>query len=690
TVPENYIRSTITDSVVGRLSTISQEILSRTRLEKVIHEFNLYADIRNSAPMEAVVDTMRKAIEVKVENQSQSERAQNSFSISYEGREPRTVMMVTNKLASLFIEENLRVRELQAERTSEFLSKELDAMKEKLKTKDEEIRNIKQRYMGELPQQLDANLRVLERLQQQLHATNESIRAVEDRVLFVQNRIEQLNERGRVPTSRKDRVSQMEDRGGEQAPEDPVITRWGTLNRELKEIQSKYTETHPDVIDLKTKIAKLEPRVMELLEKEKVQREARLNKLKSRRETDTVEELPLALDPVAKSLLDQYDGQLHEGQLEAKRLRAEENNLREQIAIYQKRIEDTPKREQEFALLMRDYDLMKLSYQSLLDKKIQAGMAENLERKQQGEQFRVLDLASVPENPVKPNRDKILLWGTMLGLVVGLGLAWFRDSLDPSLHSVAAAEVVLGIPVIAAIPNLQENKTRKLLKESRSREKDEIISKDLTPRALPDSIIAGQFGMLKTEFFLQPFNPPHSILVTSTYPGEGKSVVSLNLAAAISKEFHKKTILIDANMRNPSIHVAGHQHRKGLSDYLTDQTAPQEILIPQDDHLWVIPAGSSSRSLESVGSKKMADLLMALREFVGDSHIVIDGPPILSTLEAILLSKMVDGVVLVIRADRTPKELIRRAISSIDRQKVIGVVLNQKQVKKLGAYSSYY
>ncbi|MGZ3614751.1 MAG: GumC family protein, partial [Thermodesulfobacteriota bacterium] len=220
TVPENYIRSTITDSVVGRLSTISQEILSRTRLEKVIHEFNLYADIRNSASMEAVVETMRKAIEVKVENQSQSERAQNSFSISYEGREPRTVMMVTNKLASLFIEENLRVRELQAERTSEFLSKELDAMKEKLKTKDEEIRNIKQRYMGELPQQLDANLRVLERLQQQLHATNESIRAVEDRVLFVQNRIEQLNERGRVPTSRKDRVSQMEDRGGEQAPED--------------------------------------------------------------------------------------------------------------------------------------------------------------------------------------------------------------------------------------------------------------------------------------------------------------------------------------------------------------------------------------------------------------------------------------------------------------------------------------
>ncbi len=129
TVPENYVRSTITDSVVSRLNTISQEILSRTRLENVINEFNLYADIRNKVPMEEIVEMMRRTIGVKVESRSQDERTQNSFSISYEGKEPRTVMMVTNKLASLFIEENLRVRESQAERTSDFLGKELSAWK---------------------------------------------------------------------------------------------------------------------------------------------------------------------------------------------------------------------------------------------------------------------------------------------------------------------------------------------------------------------------------------------------------------------------------------------------------------------------------------------------------------------------------------------------------------------------------
>jgi uncharacterized protein involved in exopolysaccharide biosynthesis len=126
----------------------------------------------------------------------------------------------------------------------------------------------------------------------------------------------------------------------------------------------------------------------------------------------------------------------------------------------QKRIEDTPRREQELTLLSRDYDLLKTSYQSLLDKKIQAQMAENLERKQQGEQFKILDLARVPESPIKPDRNRILLMGAIIGLASGLGLAWIRESLDKSFHTVQAVEVYLGIPVIATIPNLKQEEKR--------------------------------------------------------------------------------------------------------------------------------------------------------------------------------------------------------------------------------------
>ena len=190
-VPENYVQRSITDTVMNRISTIGQEIMSRTRLEKVIREFNLYADLRKKVSMEEVVETMRKAIEVKVQEEKK-ERTGNSFTISFEGEEPKTVMMVTNKLVSLFIEENLRVRELQAGGTSQFINKELLTMEDRLKRKEQEIRVYRERNMGQLPQQLDANLRILEQLQQQLRTMSEKIKATEDRTIIFQGQLEQL------------------------------------------------------------------------------------------------------------------------------------------------------------------------------------------------------------------------------------------------------------------------------------------------------------------------------------------------------------------------------------------------------------------------------------------------------------------------------------------------------------------
>src|SRR4030042_3190376 len=414
-VPETYVRSTITDTMVSRLNTISQEILSRTRLEKVIHEFNLFSEIRNNVPMEGIIEMMRNAIEVKVQNSPQNERTQNSFSISFQGEDPNTVMMVTNKLASLFIEENLKVRESQAESTSEFLIKELQNMEEQLKRKEHDIRNFKERSMGQLPQQLDANLRVLERLQDQLKTTSENMRAAEDRTVLLQNQIEQIKARAQFSVSRSFRIDKgagMEDIR-DQIPEDPLITQLNNLKRDLSTAQSKYTDTHPDVMDLKRKIANLEPKVKELLEKQEAERKGRVTRKEGVIEQDLP---PPVVDPNTERLLTQYTEQYNNALLEAKRAKEEIKNLKEQIALYQRRIEETPKREQELTLLTRDYDLMKTNYQSLLDKKIQSQMAENLERKQQGEQFKILDPARMPEKPIRPDRNKVFPIGAFIGL----------------------------------------------------------------------------------------------------------------------------------------------------------------------------------------------------------------------------------------------------------------------------------
>jgi protein-tyrosine kinase len=219
--------------------------------------------------------------------------------------------------------------------------------------------------------------------------------------------------------------------------------------------------------------------------------------------------------------------------------------------------------------------------------------------------------------------------------------------------------------------------------------KEEMKGLRLPPReeapvliARPDSFPAEEFRKLKTQIFLRLPTPPHFILVTSAVPQEGKTMVAVNLALAISHEIHKKAILIDGDLRKPSIRLEGYPNSKGLSDYLLNQTPLSEILLNSEaENLQVIPSGhSTEKSAELIGSKRMSELFGSLREFGDDTFVVIDSPPILSTAEPTLLSKMVDGVILVVMGNRTPRESVRRAVKSIDLKKIIGIVFNQIDV----------
>ena len=208
----------------------------------------------------------------------------------------------------------------------------------------------------------------------------------------------------------------------------------------------------------------------------------------------------------------------------------------------------------------------------------------------------------------------------------------------------------------------------------------------------PETFAAEEFRKLKTQIFHRLPNPPHFILVTSTVPQEGKTTVSVNLALAISQEIHKKAILIDGDLRKPSIHLEEYPNPKGLSDYLLNQTPLSEILLNSEAaNLQIIPAGHPTRkSAELIGSRKMSELLKDLRELSGDTYVIIDSSPIISTSEATLLSKLVDGIILVVMGGRAPKESVRRAVKSIDRQKIIGIVFNQIDINPSRYYSKYY
>jgi uncharacterized protein involved in exopolysaccharide biosynthesis len=240
-------------------------------------------------------------------------------------------------------------------------------MEDRLKSKEQEVRKFKERSMGDLPQQLDANLRIFEQLQQQLRTTSEKIKAAEDRSILFQSQIEQLKQL----EPRKDLLP--EGLSGQRIPDDPSV-QLKILKRELAGIQTRMKENHPDVIDLKKKIATLESQVEGRPDGEGI----------------VVKSLPPPPkpNPETERLLHQATEQYNNAVLEAKRLSEEEKNLKTQIGLYQRRIEDTPKREQELVLLSRDYEMLKTNYQSLLDKNLQAQMAENLERKQKGDSLK--------------------------------------------------------------------------------------------------------------------------------------------------------------------------------------------------------------------------------------------------------------------------------------------------------------
>jgi polysaccharide chain length determinant protein (PEP-CTERM system associated) len=451
-VAENYVRSTIVEPVTSRLSTISQEILSRTRLERIIKEFNLYPDKINRLTMEEIVEIMKGKLDIKV-------RQPDAFSISFEGGDPETVMNVTNKLASMFIEENLKFRESRVEGTSQFISRELQAVESSLKKKDEMLRRYKEKNMGQLPEQLDANLRLLDRLQEQYRTTSENLRAAEDRLVFLQGQIEEkAGERSGRKRSSETSSAKKSLLQRELGIEDPLVTQLNALKRDLAIAEAKYTGNHPDVADLRRKIADLVSKV----KKQEEERERRLKDLPPGEAVadSNLDVLPTESDLATERLLFQYKAQYTDTQGEVRRFRGELEGLKEEIAAYRRRIEDTPKKEQEMVNLTRDYSLLRAQFQSLTDKKYSAQMAENLERKQQSEQFMVLDPARLPEKPFKPKLIVILGMGALLGLGIGFGLAWFRESMDRSFYEVSEVETYLKLPVVATILNLNEEEKK--------------------------------------------------------------------------------------------------------------------------------------------------------------------------------------------------------------------------------------
>ena len=468
-VPEGYVRSTISSRVDEHLATIWQQVLSRTRLLAVMDELGLYKEERKKLPAEVVVEMMRKTVEIKIASASNRgggrrgsrESSEDAFTLTVTHGNPQMAMMTASRLASFFIDENLRSREQQAVGTSDFLESQLQATKRRLEAQEEKVKQYKLQFMGELPQQLQANLQILSRLQEQMRNNSDATRQAQDRKVYIEAQAGVLEAQLSAQMSAAERAAREAATGGPEAPFSGVGSSTTTLGIELSAkksqlaaLSAKYTENYPEIRRLKQEVAQLEKQLAEAI----VQEGSAGNGAVPSRQLPTAGSGASSQAPGARERDEilRLRAQRTSIDSEIASLRKDRQGIEKTIAGLEARIEQSPRREQEMVALTRDYENLRASYDDLLKKKLDAEVSQNLEKRQKGEQFQIVDPANLPQEPFTPNRPKVFGIAFAVALFVGFGGAIGMEMVNPVLRGKRDFQHFFQVPVFASIPVIRD------------------------------------------------------------------------------------------------------------------------------------------------------------------------------------------------------------------------------------------
>ena len=425
-VPENYVRSVVGEELNQRLATMQEQILSRTRLQPIIEKFNLYKADASRVPMEELVAQLRKSIAVtavRAMTGSKPDTGLPGFTISFTADNPRLAQQVCTEITSMFMEENLRVREQRAEGTTEFLSKQLEEAKRKLDEQDARLAAFKQRYTGQLPGQEQTNLNILMGLNTQLEAVSQTMTRAQQDKTYLESMLTQ-------------HLAAWEASKGTNNDPENLEKQLANQQALLVALEARYTPNHPDVIKTKNDIAQLKKKIEEAGAAAKDKPAAGTQKA-------TGLEPPQIL---------QFRNQIHLTEEIIREKTGEQERLQKEIRNYQARIQLSPVVEQQYKEITRNYQTALDFHNSLLAKKTESEMSTDLERRQQGEQFRVIDPANLPEKPSFPNSPLFALGGLGGGVALGLGLALVLEMNDKSLRNERDVQAFLKLPTLALLP----------------------------------------------------------------------------------------------------------------------------------------------------------------------------------------------------------------------------------------------
>lgn len=472
-IPADLVRSTITSYAEQRLHTIKTRVMTRTNLLGIINKYNLYEDIRQKETTEETLERMRDdtnmetiSAEVVDPRSGRPTVATIAFTLSYQGKNPSLTFKVANELVSLYLDENLKTRTEKAAQTSKFLANEGDRLSREISTLEEQLALFKEKHGDKLPEFKQLNFQLFERIEQEIMDTQNQIRALSDRKFYLDGQLAQINPQTPMFSSTGERILSPVDRlkvleteyleltsryrqdhpdvvkmrreietlkqttgsVGSSAEQLKELTR---LQSELSEKREKYKETHPDVANLKKNISAIHATLMNNKAPEK--------ELLSRVDPE---------NPAYITLNAQRDAVQHDLEAYKKRL-IQQRNKKDQLET---RLLQSPQVERDYLMLARDYENAILKYRELRAKRMEADIAQELERERKGERFSLIDPPAMPEKPVKPNRMAISFLGIIIALGLGIGQAFARDAMAGNVYTARDLDLLQGVPPLTSIP----------------------------------------------------------------------------------------------------------------------------------------------------------------------------------------------------------------------------------------------
>jgi polysaccharide chain length determinant protein (PEP-CTERM system associated) len=569
---------------------------------------------------DAVIDAMKSELTVKVESG-------DTFHIFYEGKNPQDVMNVTNKLAETFVQSASAKHQEKVQDTKAVIDQQIDNLKSQLAQQDKEVRSYKERAVNELPQTLDSNMKMAESLQQHYDDITSKIADEQSKHTTVAKQIAELE--------KTDVLDQPVI-----AQKTPDEDKLNALRIEEKDLTTRYTPRHPEVLRVQREIRELEASINNSAKKPRNDPNPTFQKYT---------ELRSQLQGVEQRI-DSY--------------KREQASLSAQIADYRRRVAAAPTHERYLAEVDREYHVRESQLHDLLDKRLNTDISGNLQKSETGIAFALAEPASLPSAPSSPQRSRIILMGLCAGLGLGLGAAFLLEQNDTTFSNVDDFQSFTSVPVMSAIPSVA------------------TMAKDATGLVVttvaPDSVAAEQYRLLAMKVRQQCAGESKVVMLTSAAGGEGKSMTAVNLAQALAAMADGPVLLIDADMRKPRIHeylnlktLDGrglyHLLQKGEVDYSKHTLKVRNINV--------IPGATPNANPVAVlSAHKTRGFFEKLRQDF--EYIVVDAPPTLPVADSHLLAGLADKVLFVVRARKTPRELFQHAVESFDSANLMGAVLN--------------